>query len=373
MAGFWIPGLAAIWWVALQSHPSTLAIQPSNEERTSGAKPSAQEQLPTQPPSTGAGPQNPNYFNPQMSMVADFRANATGSKDEPKRALFREAEIGLAADVDPFLKAEAYFSFANDNGKTSAEVEEAFGLYSKFARNMQLKVGKIAAAIGRMNRSHVDQLYFLDYPLVVRDLFGDEGLRAGGASLAYRFPGDRFNEFTVEGMEPDDGPLFKGGSTQRPTFVAHYRSFFDFTEDLSGQLGFSYVNGPNISHRAQVYGADYTMKWTPGTKGQSATFETEGYWSNTGAPGAKTTFGAFAALTYELFPRWFLTGKLDYSEIPGTTSLQRAASLGITFKLTEFEHWRVEFQHLTSNFAPIRNSLNFQFQFAIGAHPAHKY
>lgn len=362
MAIFSIPGFTALCWAALQAQSAALPTQTSSQELP-----------PAQPPATGSGPQSPNYFNPQMSLVADFRANAAAGKDEPKRALFREAEIGLAADVDPFLKAEAYISFANDNGSTSAEVEEAFGLYTKFAKNMQLKVGKIAAAIGRMNRSHVDQLYFLDYPLVVRDLFGDEGLRAGGVSLAYKFPGDRFNEITVEATDPDDGPLFQGGSTQKPTLVGHFRSFFDFSEDLSGQLGFSYVNGPHLNHRAQVYGADYTMKWTPGTRGRSATFETEGYWANPGMPGSKTTFGAFGALTYEIVPRWFLTGKVDYSELPGTSSIQRAASLGLTFKLTEFEHWRVEFQHVTSNFAPIKNLLNFQFQFAIGAHPAHKY
>lgn len=360
-----IVGLAAAMWSAQQTYLTTSSARPSTQEA-----PPAQE--PVQP-ATGGGAQNPNYFNPQMSLVADFRAQASGNSEDRKRALFREAEIGLAADVDPFLKAEAYISFANDGDKTSAEVEEAFGVYTRFSKGMQLKVGKFAGAIGRMNRSHVDQLYFLDYPLVVQDLFGDEGLRAGGASIAYKFPRDRFNEITIEVVDPDDGPLFKGGSTQKPTMVGHYRTFFDFSEDLSGQLGFSYVNGPNLNHRAQVFGADYTMKWTPGTKGKSATFETEAYWSDTGISGAKTTFGAFGALSYEIFPRWFMTGKLDYSELPGTSDVQRAASLGLTFKLTEFEHWRVEFQHLTSNFASIRNSLNFQFQFAIGAHPAHKY
>lgn len=316
---------------------------------------------------------NPNYFNPQMSLIADFRGVLAHDEPNERRGRLREVEVGLVSDIDPHLRAEVYLAWHHEDGRTDTEVEEAFGQYSRFAQNLQLKVGKIAAAIGRVNRNHADQLQFLDYPFVIQDLFGDEGLRAPGASISYLFPGERFHEITVEALDPEDGPVFVGGDLAKPTWVGRYRTFFDFSEDLSAQLGASYANGQALAGRASVYGADFTLKWQPGTKGRSAVFETEAYWSDPKVAGAKKTFGMFAALTYEVAPRWFLTGKVDYSEIPATTDIHRAWSLGATYRLTEFQHWRLEYRRVSSNFAPSFGTLTLQFQFAMGPHPAHKY
>jgi len=319
-------------------------------------------------------PQNkPNYFNPQISLIADFRGVLAHDDPNERRGRLQEVEVGLVADIDPYLRGEVYLAWHNEDGHTHADVEEAFAKYNRFAPNTQLKVGKIAGAIGRVNRNHPDQLQFLGYPLVIQDLFGEEGLRAPGASASYLFPGERFHELTVEALDPEDGPVFMGGDLAKPTWVGRYRTFFDFSEDLSAQLGGSYANGQAVNGRASVYGADFTMKWQPGTKGKSAMLETEAYWCDPKVPGATKTFGMFAALTYEVLPRWFFTGKVDYSEIPATTDIHRAWSLGATFKLTEYQHWRLEYRRVTSNFAPAFGTLTLQFQFAMGPHPAHKY
>lgn len=329
----------------------------------------------TDAPAQGTGRQNPSYFNPQISLVTDFRANVTN--DDPtadKRVFLKEAELGIAADVDPYLRGEVYIAIVDEGGTTEVEVEEAFGRYNNLGRGLSAKFGKIAAAIGRVQRNHVDQLNWLDFPFVIEDFFGEEGLRAGGASLSYLFPGDRFNEITLEGLDAEDHNLFTGSHSGTPTWVAHYRTFFDFNEDTSAQFGATYVNGPSGSDdRSQAYGLDVTYKWQPGQAGKSLTFEGEAYWGKPGAPGADTAFGGFAALTYQIIPRVFATAKYDYSEIPGTTDIRRAVSLGATLKVTEFHHWRAEWRRITSNFAAANNVLNIQFQMLIGAHPAHRY
>ena len=61
------------------------------------------------------------------------------------------------------------------------------------------------------------------------------------------------------------------------------------------------------------------------------------------------------------------------TEIPGTSNKHQAWLAGITLKVTEFEHWRLEFERINSNFEKDRNVLTLQFQWIIGAHPAHKY
>lgn len=324
-----------------------------------------------------AGPQSPNSFNPQISLVSDFRALLSSSnRQNDKKIDLKEIELALAADVDPFLRGEAYISWGKEDGESKSEVEEAFGRYSNLGRGVSAKFGKIGAAIGRVQRNHVDQLNFLDYPLVIQDFLGDEGLRAGGASISYLLPGDTFNEFTIEGLDPEDAPLFAGAHSGVPVWVGHYRTFFDFDEDTSAQLGATYANGPGGSgrgDRSNLFGFDFVYKWTPGTKGKSLTLESEAYWGKAGQPGARHAFGAFAAMTYQLKPGLFGYLKYDTSQAPDSLNDRNAWTIGFTLRPTEFHHWRVEFQQLRSNFAATQNLLNVQFQFAIGAHPAHKY
>jgi hypothetical protein len=320
--------------------------------------------------------QSKNTFNPQISLVTDVRYDAVQSDPtRTKRFYLNEAELGFAADVDPFLRAEAYIAVGDDGtgtGKMETDVEEAFGVYSNLGKGLSGKFGKFAASIGRVQRNHTDQLNWLDYPLVIQDWLGDEGFRSGGASLSYLVPGERFHELTLEALDGSNTKLFGRANGGSPVFVGHYRTFHEFSDDASAQFGLSFANGPGaMPGRASMYGADLTYKLQPG-QGRSMVLEAEAYGCKPGS-GLKTNFGGFAALTYQLMPRVFGTAKVDYSEIPGTRDIQRAWSLGATLKPTEFHFWRIEWQTINSNFQGRRNQLTLQFSWLIGAHPAHKY
>lgn len=336
-------------------------------------KPVAQQD---EPPTTSTpAPSNPNTFNPQLSLILDFRSPLFDSDhSQPRKSLLNEAEIGLAADIDPFLRGYAFLSFHKENGNDVASAEEAYAQYTNLGHGFTAKFGRIAAAIGRVGRNHVDQLNFLDYPMVVQDFLGDDGLRSGGGSVSYLLPGDHFHEFTLEALTPDDGNLFVGSNTSKPVIVSHYRTFVDFNEDLSTQLGATFASGPGAGNRqSTLYGADLAMKWQPGSKGRSAVVESEAFWGKPGSPGASTAFGAFVSVTYQLNPTLFGNIKFDSSDVPGSTDHRQGWSVGLTLKPTEFEHWRVEYQTVTSNFSARRSTINVQFQVAMGAHPAHKY
>jgi hypothetical protein len=359
------------------SAPLSLAQIVGAAALVAGGAPEPQNPSPTQ---------NPSFFNPQMAIVGDFAYALRDNFAERRRAAFREIEFGFAADADPFLRVEAYIGLHKEDDETHVEVEEAFGRYSNLGRGLSAKFGKFAAAFGRVQRNHTDQLNYLNYPWPIRDALGDEGLRAGGASLSYLFPGTRFSELTVELLDAgEEGPVFNNSDLNEPAYAAHYRTFFDFSEDLSAQLGFSYLNGPTMvgsveslgkgagdSRRGDLYGVDYTMKWQPGARGRSASLEAEALWTKPGGV-SKRTFGAFVRGTYEVAPQWHLTAGYDHSEIPGTSDERKAWLLGLTRKVSEFHHWRLEFEEVTSNFEPTRNVLTLQFQWVIGAHPAHRY
>ncbi len=318
--------------------------------------------------------QNPNYFNPHIGIVGDFAANLR-KVDGERRADFREIEFGFAADADPFLRVEAYIAIANEDGESVVEVEEAFGKYSRLGRGMSAKFGKFAAAVGRVQRNHSDQLGYLDYPLVIQDTLGDEGFRRPGGSISYLFPGDRFHELTVEVLDAGDkGAVFNDSTLDKPVLVGHYRTFLDFNEDLSASVGASIVSGPTLgtNRTSRMTGIDLTMKHQPAGGKRQTVFVAESYWTRAGGgPGSQN--GWFVRVMHEVTPRFWLTVGYDKSAIPGTSDWHRGSLFGATLKVTEFHHWRIECQRLSSNFEGTRSMLNLQFQWVIGAHPAHKY
>jgi hypothetical protein len=333
---------------------------------------------PVQDPLPTPTPENPSYFNPQMAIVFDVRGRFADPDPDNRHVRIEEVEFGFAADVDPYLKAQAFLSVASEDGETKVEIEEAFAQAANIGTRMDLRVGKLKAAIGRTNRNHADQLEYNDLPFVLQDFLGEEGLSAPGASLAYLFPGDRFNELSLDILDPEeDGPLFSGARLDNPLFVGHYRTFFDFSNDTSAQLGFTYANGPGGTDRGQMYGADFTMKWQPGMHGKFWMLEAEAYGGSSGAitdgAAGDNVFGAFAAFTYEFRPRFFATIKADYSEIPGTSDSRKGFSLGLTMKRTEFSLLRLEYQRITSTFEAAKDLLTLKLQYLIGVHPAHKY
>jgi hypothetical protein len=321
-------------------------------------------------------PQTQNVFNPDMGVVFNFAARLADSEGASgRRAAMREIELGLAGDVDPYLRTEAYIAFASplDEDEGEVEVEEAFGVYTGLSRGSEIKVGKIAGALGRINRNHVDQLDFFDYPAIVTEVFGEEGLRAPGLSWAYLFPGERFSELTIEALVPADGPLFTGSDTGKPVLLGHFRTFFDFTRDWSGQLGFSYGTGPMDGGTTSVYGADFVAKLRPEGTGNSIVLESEAYWYEAGAPGSTLRHGHFASVAMQLSPRLWFGARYDKVQLPDGSDTLKAYTGGLTYKLTEFQLVRLEYQHQDWRFMNSRNQIVLQVQWLIGPHRAHKY
>jgi len=345
-----------------------------------GKQQTPQGPLITTPPYQVTGSQEPqhapsggNAFNPQIGLVTDARSVLKAATKDQETATIHEAELSLSADVDPFLSAEANLSISNEDGESKIEAEEAFGTYNNLGHGLAGRFGKFKAAVGRANRTHTHALAYMDLPTVIQDTFGEEGLNGVGGEVSYLFPTERFLDVTLESIVPEDGPVFRNARASNPVNLAHFRTFFDFSQDLSGQLGLTVANGPTEVNRANVIGLDYTMKWQPGQINKFWQLETEAYTADKIAPGDRRTNGWFAAFTTQLTPQLFATARLDYSEVPGTQETQRGWMANLTLRPTEFHHWRLEYQHLNNRLARDTNNLTLQFVWLIGSHPAHKY
>lgn len=317
-----------------------------------------------------------NAFNPDMSLVFSFGARLSDSQSPPRRAAaLREIEMGLSGDVDPFLRTEAYIAFAKPLGEDEGEVdvEEAFGAYGGFGKNLEVRIGKLAGAVGRVNRNHLDQLDFFDYPSVVTEVFGEEGLRAPGVSASLLLPSKDFNELTVEALVPDDGPLFGAGDAGSPLWVAHYRGFQDIAEDFSAQYGATFAMGPKDGGDSSLWGIDLVAKLRPQGTARDLVLESEAYWYKPGTPSARQGSAYFVTGSYELGKGYWGSLKFESTDLPDGSDTLRSFAAGLTFKRTEFQLFRLEYQQTDSGAGSSRNQLIFQAQWIVGPHRAHKF
>src|SRR5438045_3443793 len=112
-----------------------------------------------------------------------------GDHDPIKRGFsLRNAEIAVDGAVDPYFKGFGNIVFKLDkNNETSTELEEAFLQTTSLPWNLQLKGGQFFANFGRQNPQHPHQWAFVDQPLVLTRLLGQEGLRTIGAQVSWLF------------------------------------------------------------------------------------------------------------------------------------------------------------------------------------------
>src|SRR6185436_3238715 len=70
------------------------------------------------------------------------------------------------------------------------------------------KVGQFLTDFGRQNAQHPHAWAFVDQPLVIGRMFGEDGLRGQGARLSWLLPTSFYTELTLTAMNPTGATTF---------------------------------------------------------------------------------------------------------------------------------------------------------------------
>ncbi|HEY4818180.1 MAG TPA: hypothetical protein VIH67_12170 [Candidatus Acidoferrum sp.] len=376
----------------------TLAAGLATPAPSSGASQLPQTQMTggTQPQTYGGATSNAKLLNPDISLIGDFIGNAGHNNVTPSRALeLHESEIGMQAIIDPYARADAFFSF----GETGVNVEEAYVTFTSLPAGLLLKVGKMRADFGKVNTIHNHALPYIDRPLATNNLVGGEdGIDDAGMSLS-RFiaaPRGWFIEGTAQVYRGDSDDLFNSYRRQDLSVVGHLRGYRDLNESTNLDLGISYARGnsaglsaaPNPSaFFTNLYGADATLRWKPLRRAiyKNFLFRTELFWSTRDQLSAlnifqtQHAFGMYSSAEYRLNRRWTVGGRFDRSGHATDANLTDTGFSGIlTYWPSEFSQIRGQYRygHLAvpnpGDFSNA-NEFLFQFLFVMGAHGAHPF
>ena len=371
-----------------------------------------------------------NALNPNISVIGDMTVNTGPMRDaQSNRMSLRETEIGLQASVDPYARADFFVSFPEAE---NPELEEGYVSLLSLPWNLRARGGKFRPNFGKLNMIHPHEMPQVDAPLVISGFLGDEGLNDTGAEVSRIFaPMGVFTELSYAvlnglGAAPEREPatttvVDTNGNTVTVTVnrdepaaertiqnfaqIARLRIFKDLSDSANLDLGISgLLHQPKLARETRMGGIDLTLRWKPLQEGQYRAFiwRTEALYSDRKlAPATDHVTqivtpeqrmhrrGIYSYAEYQWSRRWKAGLRGDYAESPEiadetitlqdrTTrmvdvSITRAVTPYVTFTLSEFNRFRLQYQNRVVPGDDTEHSLFFQWTVVLGPHGAHAF
>jgi hypothetical protein len=357
-----------------------------------------------------------NALNPKISASLDMLHTAGPSRDT-SGAKIREVELAFTADVDPYSRLELYL--AKPDGE-DLEVEEGFATANFLPWGFSGRGGKFFQTFGRLNYVHTHELTQVNAPLALSSFLGPEGLNSVGAEISRAYSpfgvfmetsyafldglGEADEERTAtadvlaaDGVTVVTVPVHEpeGGEPKKFRDFAHVtktRLFADLSDTTNVEVsGSGAIHQPQGQMHRSLLGAELTLRWKPVVEGMYKSFiwRSEMLWSRRRLPdeinnaGAQTASaaktdrrGAYSYAEYQWDRRWRGGLRGDYVEDPNvrnTRSVTRALAPYVTFTLSEFNRFRLQWER---RWMPTRRQddrVMLQWTVVLGPHGAHAY
>ncbi|MDP1677615.1 MAG: hypothetical protein Q8L88_12220 [Bacteroidota bacterium] len=321
--------------------------------------------------------------NPDISAIGDFRTSYSSGGPRNIETYFNALEVQVSSVVDPYAAANFLFSFGKDsvNGDFSAGLEVATLTSLSLPYSFQVTLGKFKPHFTKVNTFHPHAFSFVEFPTMIKNYFGDEGLFMEGMSASVLLPNpwDFYQELDVEIGRSATTPSLDNGSSNRLLYSVHLNNFFELSENSTLGIGLSGLSGVNAFDLPTTMGGfDLTYKWKPVQFNtyHSFTWQTEALICNTDTTAGTTiqSYGAYTFLEYQIEKRTFVGARFDYSGLPGLEkSDERTTALLLRFQPTEFQILALEFQNVNRNYGSSFYQVVFRAIFGIGTHAAHAY
>ena len=336
-----------------------------------------------------SGIRQQSAMNPNISVGGDYYC-AYGSSDSEcnserseinwgtGRFFLREMELSFEAALDPFARAKVFIGVGEDG----ADACEAYMQSLNWPLNMNVKLGKYKMQFGSINRWHCHALPQFDRPLVMSNFFSNETLKGLGVAANFLLPSmtAHVNELDLEIATAGADRSFTSEGRHNLVCVAHFKNYWDLDRSTFMELGLSGATGhndPDEEYRTYIGGADLRLKWSPPGRAKYRGFEwrTEALYSSREAPeGAVDSWGMFSLVQFRLGARWFVGGRLDYSEMPYDSALhETGGAVNLDFWQSEFVVFRMQYTHIDRNFDEDDDRVIVQTVWAMGPHKHEAY
>lgn len=340
-------------------------------------------------------------LNPDISVIVDFLlqkkngARGEGGGDEHGHGgeggpfSLREVEIALQHDVDPFHRADLFLGVHEDE----VEIEEAYATALALPYGLQAKGGIFAPRFSKVILTHRPELGTVDYPLMIRSFFGEEGWREAGVEVSGlgTFFGEGASEWSYALLAGKNEKSFHGGASSKPVHLFSLRHFWEPGEASLFDLGLSFAGGvyaqeavldgqgnvvePEDHGDASLWNGYLTFRYKPPARAlyDSLLFRAEFLRSRRASEtGAKVSSDGFYLFLQKQFG-WgkYAAVRFDQSGSPTQEHRDKALSLLLTYFPSDFSRYRLEVQREDPHEGSPRWNVLLQATFSIGVHRPH--
>lgn len=353
-------------------------------------------------------------LNPEISITGDVYASFREQEGNPEHADFRVRALGL--HLQSYLDPYSLFKAAVPINEDGAVLGEAYFTRFGLPTGLSATFGKFRQQFGVVNRWHKHALDQFDFPLPLRQIFGEGGLNQTGLSLDWTLPTlwSTSQGLTFQLTGGQNPRLFDGNTPGTPSLLLHYKNYQDLTQNTYLELGLSGLIGwrdewqvdqggtATTVHDSQatcVYGADFNVLWEPTDQMRYRNIEwrTELYILNRQilAPDgsgrdAINAWGAYSYIQSRVSRTVNVGVRCDYYEPdqkgyatmdPGLAPLaypihieQWQVGPYLTWNQSPWVRWRLEYNHLEpGDIEPPSDVLYLQLIFAAGPHKHDRY
>ncbi|MBI4970870.1 MAG: hypothetical protein HZC17_03415 [Candidatus Omnitrophica bacterium] len=315
-------------------------------------------------------------FNPDIGVVGVVQGNVsrnnTNDVDGNDTIVMKELELNFGSYVDPYSRFDATLSFNDALEDQNVDIEEAYYTRWDLPLGFTAKAGKFRAKIGKQNLLHLEQLETVDYPLVIRDFFSEEGLSSSGIRLTNQIsnPWDLPLEISGELLRGNNGSSFSGIS-RRPIFDTHLKTFFELGDSMNLELGGTAMFGDENIPRSLIdsTGAEIFVQSPKGggrygvhvlgwdatlirhlSEGRTLKFQSEWYLEDRTklVVANSTPWGFYTLVDYRMSPLWSVGCRLDVVDPLETFDRGRpslAISPYVTLWESEFASFILQYTH----------------------------
>ncbi len=410
------------------------------EKRIQALEQKAQQEKDYSPQYESAQPasrSDANAFNPAISLILDGRAASFRNKPEdyelPGFSLGGEAGLGsdgfaighseltASANVDDKFRGQFTLAFAEHDGETETEVEEAFFETLGLGQGFTVRGGRFFSGLGYINQQHNHAWDFADAPLVYAGLWGnkyiDDGLR-----LSWIAPTDMYLELGTEAFAGGKFPAGGEASSGSGSHVYFANLGGDVGDSHNWQLGVSHFNAdveqretsghghddgseetPSFTGDSDVNGLSAIYKWAPDGNFKYRHFTLQGEYFqrdedgmvtmlNSGPPAELTTYdgdqsGFYLQAVYQFMPQWRVGVRYDklHSDNHGADmdvlseaglydegiSPERHSAI-LEWNASEFSRFRLQFNR-DESYEDTDNQIILQYTMSLGAHGSHTF
>jgi hypothetical protein len=358
------------------------------------------------------------FTNPNLSVVLDtfyYSSNLTnqellnrGIPGFTTQGLDRRQGFNLdAAELFFFSPVDPYFDFyanipVTENG---VSIEEAYVVTTDLPVGWQVKGGKFKSNFSRLDAQHPHAWDFFDIALPYRAFLGDEGLGGEkGVQLTWLPAFPVYTLFGVEALQGENHLLFGPDAEEKPhAFTFFVKSSIDTSDYSTFYVGpsvlFGKTDNPNILPGTEVrgnsalYGMEAVWKWKP-TSQEALTIQSEYLLLTQSGTATDATTGVVDPLRRKQdglylqgiyrVNRWGIGARYDMLNVFSDTFKQagvqtdfgkpRRETASLEYNPSEFTRIRLQLAHdLSDPSGRTNNEAILQFNFTVGAHPAHSF